>query len=199
MLTKRLFDILLTLVAVPILLIVGLPIALWVKLDSTGAIFFKQVRVGRFGRPFQMLKFRSMVANAENAGPKITVRGDSRITRSGRILRATKLDELPQLINVLKGDMSLVGPRPEVPEYVEMWPQMDREKILSVRPGITDFATVEFVDEEAMLAQAPDPRRYYVDIITPQKLAFYRKYVEQRSLLVDIGLIARTLKKIILG
>jgi lipopolysaccharide/colanic/teichoic acid biosynthesis glycosyltransferase len=189
---KRLFDILASAVGLVILAPLLLLAALAVRLDSAGPALFRQVRVARGGRPFKMLKFRSMRNSAANSGPLITTAGDARITTVGAFLRRTKLDELPQLINVLKGDMSLVGPRPEVPKYVALYPADLREVILSVRPGITDEASIEFREESALLATADDPELRYIQEILPRKLELYAQYARHHSFLGDLGIILRT-------
>ena len=188
---KRLFDIVLSALGLLTLAPILLLVALWVKLDSPGPVLFRQERVGRFGKPFLIHKFRTM--RVYNAGPQITVGADPRITRSGRFLRASKLDELPQLWDVLRGAMSLVGPRPEVPRYVALYPAALREIVLSVRPGITDLASLEFRHESELLASAADPEREYVEVVMPQKLALARRYVETASLAQDLRIIWRTL------
>ncbi len=162
-----------------------------VKLGDGGPVLFRQTRVGLRGRPFRILKLRSM--RVRSAGAEVTSAGDSRVTGVGRVLRATKLDELPQLVNVVAGDMSLVGPRPEVPRYVAAWSDEDRELVLSVRPGITDPASLAFVDEEARLAEADDPEQYYREVIAPAKLALCREYVRTRSLAGDARIVLQTL------
>ncbi len=162
-----------------------------VKLDSPGPALFRQTRVGLAGEPFQILKFRSM--RVATTGAAVTAGNDARITRVGRLLRKTKLDELPQLLNVVRGDMSLVGPRPEVPRYVAEWPAEAREEILSVRPGITDPGSIAFRHEETELAAAPDPERHYVDVILPKKVALYLDYVRHRSLLGDARIVVSTI------
>jgi len=197
MTAKRCFDLLFAIPGLVLLLPLFGIIACWIKMDSPGPVFFRQKRVGRHGRPFYVLKFRTMVQDAEKKGAKITVGGDSRITRSGRILRKYKLDELPQLINVLKGEMSLVGPRPEVPEYVSHYPEKTREIVLSVPPGITDYASLEFRNENELLARAADPQGVYLNEILPKKLDYYVRYVRNRSLLVDFSLIVRTILAIL--
>lgn len=164
--------------------------ALLVKRSSPGPVLFRQTRVGRGGRPFQMLKLRTM--REGSSGPEITAGGDARITGIGRILRQTKLDELPELVNVLLGDMSLVGPRPEVPRYVACWPAEARDLLLRVRPGITDPATVRFRNEESILAAASDPERAYVEEVLPTKVGLYREYLERASLLGDLRVLADT-------
>jgi len=168
---KRLFDLLCAGLGLLILLPMLVLLALWIKLDSRGPIFFRQERVGRHGRPFLIHKFRSMQVDAPARGLQITVGADPRITRAGRFLRASKLDELPQLWDVLRGAMSLVGPRPEVPKYVALYPEELRRVVLSVRPGITDLASLEYRDESALLAAAADPEREYVEVVLPAKLA----------------------------
>lgn len=169
-------------------------IAAAVRLDSSGPIIFRQVRIGRDGRPFRIHKFRTMEDAA--TGLRITTTGDSRVTRTGRFLRATKLDELPQLFDVLSGAMSLVGPRPEVPEYVRRWPASDRRTILSVRPGITDPVTVDLRWESEILASQDDPERYYVDVLLPAKAAAYVDYVNHRSLVGDLRIMTKTVQRV---
>lgn len=193
MIAKRIFDLILVIPGLVIFLPLFIFIALWVKSDSRGPIFFRQERVGKSGSLFNIFKFRTMVFNAESLGAKVTVGKDSRITRSGLFLRKYKLDELPQLINVLKGDMSLVGPRPEVPEYVAYWPAEIRNRVLSVPPGITDFASIEFRCENDLLGGASDPVEMYVREIIPVKLEYYDKYVRERSIMLDVRLILRTI------
>ncbi|MES2993275.1 MAG: sugar transferase [Pseudomonadota bacterium] len=191
---KRLFDLLCAGAGLVLLAPLLLGIALWIRLDSRGPVFFRQQRVGRFGAPFRIHKFRTMREDAPALGPQITVGADPRITRAGRFLRRHKLDELPQLIDVFAGTMSLVGPRPEVPRYVAMYPPALRDKVLSVRPGITDPASIEYRDESALLAAASDPERAYVEQVMPAKLRFAAAYVEQRSMLGDLRLIGATLR-----
>ena len=191
---KRAFDMLVSAVALLILSPAFLLIALIIRLDSPGPAIFRQVRVARGGVPFRMLKFRTMRADPVAAGPLITVAGDSRITPFGRLLRSSKLDELPQLINVLRGDMSLVGPRPEVPKYVAMYPAELRDIVLSVRPGITDEASIEFHDESALLAGATDAEATYVEQIMPRKLALYARYARHRTFFGDLRIVLRTLR-----
>jgi lipopolysaccharide/colanic/teichoic acid biosynthesis glycosyltransferase len=190
---KRCFDLLAAGLGLLILLPLLLLLAVWIKLDSSGPVLFRQERVGRFGRPFFIHKFRSMRVEA---GPLITVGEDPRITRSGRFLRAAKLDELPQLWDVLRGAMSLVGPRPEVPRYVALYPADLRERVLSVRPGITDPASLAFSREAELLAAAADPEREYVEVILPAKLRLSAEYAAQASLSSDLRLICRTLRRL---
>ena len=197
MLLKRLFDFFFSLLGVIMLLPLFLFISLWIKIDSSGPVFFRQERVGRFGKSFRIFKFRTMCLDAEAKGRQITVGEDPRITRSGRFLRHYKLDELPQLLNVVSGEMSLVGPRPEVPRYVALYPAAVREQVLSVPPGITDYASIEYKDENAILGRAADPDRAYIEEVMPVKLGYYQRYVAERSLWVDFMLIMKTLKVII--
>ena len=174
-------------ISAPLLLIVGVAI----RLTSPGPLLFRQERVGRGGHSFRIWKFRTMIEGAPDQGPDITASGDTRVTRLGLWLRRSKLDELPQLVNVWLGDMSLVGPRPEVPRYVEGYSAEDR-LVLAVRPGITDLASIAFRDEEAVLAQFPDRERAYIELLLPRKLALGRDYVQQQSFLVDLALLLRT-------
>lgn len=193
MLAKRLMDLVLVIPGLLLLSPLFLIIALWIKLDTGGPVFFRQERIGRFGRPFRIYKFRTMVVDAEQRGLRITAGHDPRVTRSGRFLRASKLDELPQLLNVLKGEMSLVGPRPEVAEYVAHYPVALRDKVLSVPPGITDRASIEYRDESRLLAASDNPQQSYIEKILPRKLEYYVRYVDGRSLWGDVVLIFRTL------
>lgn len=190
---KRAFDLAL---AAPALLVASpllVALALWVRVDSPGPALFRQQRVGRGGRLFRIHKFRTMQA-AGGDGPQVTAAGDARVTRAGRWLRATKLDELPQLIDVLLGDMSLVGPRPEVPRFMAQYPHDARRIILSVRPGITDRAAIEFRDEERLLAAAPDPEAAYVQRIMPVKQRYYLDYVAHHSLAGDLRILLDTVR-----
>jgi len=171
--------------------------ALWIKIDSKGPIFFRQERVGFQGVPFRIHKFRTMVSGAEKIGKQISIVGDSRITTSGGFLRKYKLDELPQLIDVLVGDMSLVGPRPEVPKYIDCYSDDEKQDVLSVKPGITDNASIEFIDENDLLASSKDPESTYINEVLPKKIALYRKYVKERSFFGDIAIIFKTIFLII--
>ena len=191
---KRLFDLIASLISVILLSPLLIAIALAVKADG-GPAFFRQVRVGMGGRLFRIFKFRTMVVGAEKLGSLVTSEHDPRITKIGRILRKTKLDELPQLFNVFLGDMSIVGPRPEVPYYVEKWPDRVRRIVLSVRPGITDYATLFYNDEQAVLAEANNPEEAYMEEIMPHKLAMYMRYVEDSNFWLDLKLILATLGK----
>lgn len=189
---KRLFDILASLCGI---IVVGIPliiIAILIKLDSKGPILFLQKRVGRYGNPFYIYKFRTMVTDAEKLGKQITVGHDSRITKVGAVLRKYKIDELPQLFNVLKGDMSLVGPRPEVPRYVELYSEEER-RVLDVRPGITDLASIRYKDENDILGKVENPEEYYINIIMKDKLKLNLEYIEKSNLIFDIKLIFKTI------
>ncbi|MDD3530338.1 MAG: sugar transferase [Gallionellaceae bacterium] len=193
MIAKRTFDLLASafglLALAPFLLLVAVAI----KLDSPGPVFFRQERVGRLGSVFRIHKFRTMVTDAERRGLQITVGADARVTVVGAFLRRYKLDELPQLIDVVMGNMSLVGPRPEVPRYVALYPDDVRRIVQSVRPGITDLASIEFKAENDILGHAKDPHRAYVEEILPIKLRYYVDYVQGRSFWGDMKIILRTL------
>jgi lipopolysaccharide/colanic/teichoic acid biosynthesis glycosyltransferase len=191
---KRLFDLLGAAFSLIVLAPLLLVVALAIRLDSPGPVLFRQERVGRHGRPFRIHKFRTMAHGAGSQGPLLTVGADARITRVGAALRRHRLDELPQLFDVLRGDMSLVGPRPEVPRYVAMYPADLRERVLSVRPGITDPASLEFIDEAEQLARAPDPEREYVDVILPRKLRRAADYAARATLATDLRVIGHTLR-----
>jgi len=196
MITKRIFDFILSAFGIVMLSPIFLVITIWIKLDSTGSIFFRQLRIGRHGKSFNIYKFRTMFVNAESRGRQITVREDPRITKSGRFLRRYKLDELPQLINVFVGDMSLVGPRPEVPRYVELFKDA-YDVILQVKPGITDYAAFAFRNEEEILKKYNDPEEGYIKEILPQKIELYNKYLREMGLWTDLKLILLTLKNIV--
>jgi len=188
---KRLFDVAASAFGIVLLAPVLIVVALIVRADSAGPILFRQSRVGLGGRRFQIVKFRTMQVAA--GGPSALFDAGRRVTRAGAILRRTKLDELPQLFNVLGGSMSLVGPRPEVPAFVAHYPERDRTLLLSVRPGITDLASLRFRNEGDYLAREPDPERAYLDKILPRKLRLARYYVRRRSLCFDVILIGKTL------
>jgi lipopolysaccharide/colanic/teichoic acid biosynthesis glycosyltransferase len=194
---KRLFDWLVSALGLLVLLPVLLALAVWIKLDSPGPVFFRQERVGQFGRLFRIHKFRTMVTDAERLGLQITVGTDARVTRVGQWLRKYKLDELPQLLDVWSGDMSLVGPRPEVPRYVACYPTDVREVVLSVRPGITDKASIEFKDENVILGRATDANQAYIDEVLPIKLSYYVDYVNTRTMAGDISLVLQTFRALI--
>lgn len=194
---KVLFDIAFAFLGLCIATPVFLLIAFWIQRDSEGPVFYGGVRVGRFGVPFRIFKFRTMVVNADKIGGPSTADDDVRITKAGRILRKYKLDELPQLINVLKGDMSLVGPRPEVPVYVDMFTEQERA-ILTARPGITDWASLWNSDEGAVLAGSLDPDKTYEEKIRPEKIRLQLEYVRRRSLWTDLTIVLRTLAAVLL-
>ncbi len=192
---KRLFDLLGAALALLLLAPLLLGVALWIRLDSPGPVFYRQERVGRHGVPFRIHKFRTMRSGA--AGLPLTVGADPRITRAGHFLRRTRLDELPQFIDVLRGRMSLVGPRPEVPRYVAHYPAALRERALAVRPGMTDPASLAFIDESKRLAAAADPEREYVEVILPAKLRCAADYAEHASLATDLRVLWQTLRALL--
>lgn len=192
MLSKRIFDLFFVVPGILLLLPLFCVVALLVKFDSHGEVIFKQTRVGLHGKYFLILKFRTMIAASEAIGPKVTKLSDPRITRSGHFLRKYKLDELPQLFNVLKGEMSLVGPRPDVPEYVDFYPPDMQKVILSVPPGLTDTAFIEFRRENEILMHSKDVVKDYREKVLPIKLDYYQRYVHERSLWVDFKLIIST-------
>jgi lipopolysaccharide/colanic/teichoic acid biosynthesis glycosyltransferase len=193
---KRCLDIFFALGGLILLLPVFALLSLWVILDSRGSVFYRQIRVGRGGLDFKLLKFRTMRSGAEKQGLLTVGNADSRITRAGYYLRKYKLDELPQLFNVLQGDMSLVGPRPEVRKYVDMY-TVEQRKILSLRPGITDYASIEYSKESEILAGASDPEKLYIEEIMPAKIRLNEKYMREQGVLTDLKIILRTFLKII--
>ena len=192
---KRIFDITLSLFGLIILLPFMLIIAILIKFDSKGTVFFKQIRITKGGKEFKIFKYRTMKAGSDKYS-QITVGKDERITKIGSFLRKYKLDEIPQLINVLLGDMSLVGPRPEVPKYVALYTEEQKE-ILKVRAGITDYASIEFSDENDLLASEEDPEKAYIEKIMPKKIELNKKYLSEISILTDIKIILLTIKKIL--
>ena len=173
-------------------------VALAIKIDDPGPVFYRQVRVGRDGKEFRIFKFRTMIVDADKKGLQITVGKDNRITRMGRFLRKTKLDELAQLINVFVGDMSFVGPRPEVPRYVNLYTPYQRQ-VLLVRPGITDYASIAYRNENDLLASAEDPEKMYIDVIMPDKIELNMKYLREISPLADLKLIFGTIAAVVKG
>ena len=192
----RFFDFILSLVGLVVLAPIFIVLAIWIKTDSKGPVFYKQVRVGQNGIDFGLFKFRSMVVDADKKG-LITVGGrDPRITRSGYFIRKYKLDELPQLINVLVGDMSLVGPRPEVRKYVELYTD-EQQKVLSVKPGITDYASIEYMDENEILGKSSDPEKTYIEEIMPEKIKYNMKYIQNKNVSEYFKIIFLTLLKIV--
>lgn len=193
---KRMFDFLVSLLGIIILSPIFIIVSIAIKLDSKGSILFLQKRVGRYGKEFNIYKFRTMVTNAEKLGKQITVGNDSRITKVGAFLRKTKIDELPQLFNVLKGDMSLVGPRPEVPKYVALYDEEQRN-VLNVRPGITDMASLRYKDENDILGEVDNPEEYYINVIMKDKLSLNLEYIQKSNVFFDIYLIVKTIIKCI--
>lgn len=198
LIAKRTMDIVLSVCALAVLWPLLLLIALAIWIDDPGPVFYRQVRVGRNGKTFRIFKFRSMVMDADKKGLAITVGRDSRITRVGAVLRKTKLDELAQLLNVLFGQMSFVGPRPEVPKYVELYTPYQRQ-VLLVRPGITDYASIAYRNENDLLAGAPNPETMYIEQIMPDKIELNMKYLREISPLADIRLILKTIVAVIKG
>ena len=193
---KRLFDIIASALGLIVLPPLFLVLAVWIKVDSKGPVFYRQTRVGWHNKDFRIFKFRSMRVGSDR-GSLVTIGGrDSRITKSGYYIRKYKLDEFPQLINVLIGDMSLVGPRPEVRHYVDYW-TLDQMRVLDVRPGITDPASIKFRNENELMAQADDPEQYYINVIMQEKLRLYLEYVDNQSFLYDLRLIFATLRVVI--
>ncbi len=197
MYVKRAFDFLFSLIGIVILLPVFLVVSLLIVLDSKGAVFYKQIRVGRNKIEFKLLKFRTMFCNADKLGLLTVGNHDARVTRVGYWLRKYKIDELPQLFNVLKGDMSFVGPRPEVNKYVQLY-NAQQQRVLTVKPGITDWASIAFSDENELLAKAEDPENYYIKEIIPSKIIQNLRYINKHDLWIDLTIIFLTLKKIIL-
>ena len=194
--SKRCFDIFFSLLGILFFLLLFLFVAIAIKCSSKGPVLFKQERVGKNGKTFKIWKFRSMVVDAEAKGRQITTDGDNRITKVGKFIRKTKIDELPQLFNVLSGKMSFVGPRPEVPRYVALYTEEQR-KVLTVKPGITDLASIEYRNENDLLKEAEDPDKKYIEEIMPAKLELNLKYIEKAGFFYDIGLIFKTVFKVI--
>lgn len=198
MLLKRVFDIVFSILGLLLLSPIFIIFVVLIKLDSAGPVFFRQTRVGKNEQLFRIHKFRTMVVNAESLGLKITVSDDARITTIGKFLRKYKLDELPQLIDVVVGTMSLVGPRPEVPEYVKIYPEEVKKIVLSVRPGITDWSSIVMIDESELLSSNIDPKAIYINDIMPKKLALAVKYVKTRSFWHDCLIILATIKNVLI-
>ncbi|MBM7714951.1 lipopolysaccharide/colanic/teichoic acid biosynthesis glycosyltransferase [Bacillus thermophilus] len=189
---KRTMDVILSLAGLVIISPLLFIISICIKLDSRGPVFFKQTRVGRYEEPFQIFKFRTMIVDAEKKGKQITVGKDSRITKTGQFLRKYKLDELPQLINVLIGDMSLVGPRPEVPKYTAYYTN-EQKRIFEIRPGITDYASIKYRNENEVLAKSEDPEKTYIEEVMRDKLSLNLKYLDQQSVINDVKIIFMTI------
>ncbi|MGB1103967.1 MAG: sugar transferase [Crocinitomicaceae bacterium] len=188
---KRAFDIVSSLLVIIFCSPLFIFLSVWIALESRGGVLYKQERVGKNGKSFLLLKFRSMRPNSDRSG-QLTVGNDNRVTKVGRFIRKYKLDELPQLFNIIKGEMSVVGPRPEVPKYVNLYNEQQRE-VLTVLPGLTDYASLEYLDEQKLLGASSDPEKTYIEEVMPAKLELNLKYIEDRSLLVDIGLIFKTI------
>lgn len=193
---KRLFDIVFSLALIVVLLPVGFVVSIWIVLDDFGSPFFVQQRVGLGGKNFGLLKFRSMRKNAESKGQLTVGMKDNRITRSGYFIRKYKIDELPQLVNVFLGEMSVVGPRPEVPKYVSLYNE-EQQNVLSIKPGITDFASIEYVRENELLSASSDPEKTYIEEIMPAKLELNLKYLREQSFVTDMKIILQTIKAIL--
>lgn len=193
---KRLFDFFAALFGLIFLMPIFLVIALWVAFDSKGPIFYKQVRVGRDNKDFTLLKFRTMKVDSDKKGLLTVGDRDNRVTNSGYYLRKYKLDEFPQLINILKGDMSFVGPRPEVRKYVDLYTE-EQMKVLTERPGLTDIASITYINESEILAAQENPEKYYIDVLMQQKLAINLQYIATRNLLKDIGIMFQTIGRIV--
>jgi lipopolysaccharide/colanic/teichoic acid biosynthesis glycosyltransferase len=189
--TKRIFDFVAALLGLLMLAPLFVAVGLWIKCDSRGPVFFLQQRVGKGGAPFNIVKFRTMVDDTYDSA--LTIGNDKRITRAGRFLRRHKLDEFPQLLNVITGSMSLVGPRPEVPRYVACYPPEVRTEVLSVAPGITDWASIYYKEENALLGRSSNPEQAYLDTILPAKLQYNLRYVHERSFWNDMRIIFTTL------
>lgn len=193
---QRIFDLIFSGALLTALSPVLLAAMIWIRLDSPGPVFFLQDRIGREGRRFRIFKFRTMVTDAEKAGTQITIGDDPRITRSGRWLRRLRIDELPQLLNVIRGEMSIVGPRPEVPRYVELYTP-DQRRILAFRPGLTSPATIEFRNESSLLSRQTDPERYYREHLIPAKIATDLDYSLKAGLVSDIFILLTTVRKLL--
>ena len=190
---KRIFDFIASLLALLIFSPIMLLISLWIILDSRGGVFYKQIRVGKNQKEFSLLKFRSMRPNSDKV--QITIGNDARVTPVGKFIRKFKIDEMPQLLNILKGEMSVVGPRPEVPKYVKMYSNQQLH-VLDVLPGLTDYASIEYLDEQSVLGAAKDPEKTYIEDVMPAKLKLNLAYINDRSFWLDIKLIFRTIGKI---
>ncbi|MCW7549455.1 sugar transferase [Photorhabdus sp. APURE] len=193
---KRLFDFISSLIGLILLFPILITIAIWIKMDSKGPIFFRQKRVGQYNQDFYIHKFRSMSTGSEQKG-QLTIGHDLRITNSGKFIRKYKIDELAQLIDVVRGKMSLVGPRPEVPHFMDKYPDDIRNKILSVKPGITDLASIEMIDENQILSQYNDPHQAYINIIMPIKAKYYLEYIDKKSFFYDLKIIFKTIYKVV--
>jgi len=194
----RIFDIIFSITGLIILFPVFLIISFFILVNSKGGVFFLQTRVGKNNRDFRLIKFRTMFVNSENKGLLTIGNTDRRITKTGKWLRKYKLDELPQLVNILKGEMSFVGPRPEVRKYVDLYNETQM-KVLSVKPGLTDYASLEYINENEILQQYDDPEKAYIDKIMPEKLELNLKYINEKGFFTDLGIMVRTIRKIFTG
>ena len=192
---KRAIDISFSLVGLIVLTPVFLVVLILIKIDSPGPVFYKQIRVGKDGKEFFIYKFRKMYHSQNIKGPNVTITNDVRLTKFGRVLMKHKIDELPQIWNVLKGDMSIVGPRPELPCFVKLYTE-EQWEILKVRPGITDYATIDYIDEGELLGQSKDPEKFYIEMLMGKKLVQNTKYINEMSVYTDIKIIFATLSKI---
>lgn len=193
---KRTFDIILSLVILICFLPIGLILSIWILIESKGGILYQQERIGQFGKSFRILKFRTMRQDADKQGKLTVGMRDNRITKSGYFLRKFKLDEFPQFVNVLKGEMSIVGPRPEVKEYVDLYSD-EQKQILKVKPGITDLASLEYFKENEILGESIDPQKTYIEVIMPAKLEINKKYLSNPSIMQDLSIIWKTFMRII--
>lgn len=193
---KRLFDFFFSLIGLVILTPLLIVISLLIAFDSKGGVFYLQKRVGKRNKDFYIIKFRTMYSGSDKEGLLTIGEHDSRITKTGKWLRKYKLDELPQLFNILKGDMSFVGPRPEVRKYVDLY-TTKQQMVLTVRPGLTDFASLEYINENEILSSYPDPEKAYIEIIMPEKLALNLRYIKEWNLMTDFGIILKTISRIV--
>lgn len=196
MILKRIFDLLFSFLAIVVLLLPALIIAVIIVIDSKGGVFYQQKRVGQKEVIFSLLKFRSMYANSDKKGLLTIGASDNRVTKVGKFLRRTKIDELPQLINIFLGQMSFVGPRPEVPKYVALY-TAEQKKIFSVKPGLTDYASLKFINENELLALQENPEKYYIEVIMQEKLKLNLQYIQEMSFWTDIKIIIKTIFKIL--
>lgn len=191
---KRIFDIVASCSVLVLLSPLFIIISIWIALDSKGGIFYRQIRIGKNEKEFQLYKFRSMAVGSDKSG-QLTIGEDARITKSGKFIRKTKIDEFPQLLNIIFGDMSIVGPRPEVPKYVALYSD-EQKKVLSIRPGLTDYASLEYFDEQSILGQSKDPEKAYISEIMPAKLKLNLRYIDEQSFVTDLKIIFKTIGKI---
>lgn len=193
---KRIFDLIFSLLGLIILSPLFLIVSILIVWDSKGGIFYRQTRVGKGNVDFKLWKFRTMVTDSDKKGLLTVGLSDSRVTKVGRFLRKYKIDEFPQLINVLKGEMSLVGPRPDVRKYVDLY-NLEQKKVLNVKPGITDYASIEYIDESDLLALSDNPEKTYIEVVMPEKLKLNFKYIQEQNLITDIQILVKTILKII--